>query len=56
VKLAKNIEEGKVFKKNKTVQWVCRNCGYVHEGPEAPNACPACAHPQTYFEIDALNY
>jgi rubrerythrin len=56
LKLAKNIEEGKVFKKSKTVRWVCRNCGYVHEGPEAPNACPACAHPQAYFEVDAMNY
>jgi rubrerythrin len=56
VKLAKNIEEGKVFKKDGPARWVCRNCGYVHEGPEAPNACPACAHPQAYFEVDAVNY
>jgi rubrerythrin len=56
VKLAKNIEESKVFKKDKAARWVCRNCGYVHEGPEAPNACPACAHPQAYFEVDAVNY
>jgi rubrerythrin len=56
VKFAKNIEEGKVFKKDKPVRWVCRNCGYVHEGPEALNACPACAHPQAYFEVDAANY
>jgi rubrerythrin len=56
VKLAKNIEEGKVFKKSKTARWVCRNCGYVHEGPEAPNACPACAHPQAYFELETANY
>jgi rubrerythrin len=56
VKLAKNIEGGKVFKQSKAVRWVCRNCGYVHEGPEAPNACPACAHPQAYYEMEATNY
>jgi rubrerythrin len=54
--LEKNIEEGKVFKKDKPVRWVCKNCGYVHEGTEAPEACPACAHPQAYFELEALNY
>jgi rubrerythrin len=54
--LAKNINDGVVFKRNKPVRWVCRNCGYVHEGPEAPNACPACAHPQTHFELEAKNY
>jgi len=54
--LAKNIEEGKVFTKDAPVRWVCRNCGYVHEGAEAPELCPACAHPQTHFELDALNY
>jgi rubrerythrin len=56
LKLAKNIEECKVFKKDKAVRWVCRNCGYVHEGPEAPDNCPACAHPKAYFELDAANY
>ena len=54
--LAKNIDEGSVFKKNATVRWVCRNCGYVHEGSEAPDMCAACAHPQAHFELDALNY
>ena len=54
--LAKNIEEGKVFKKDAPVRWVCRNCGYVHEGPEAPEQCPACAHPQAHFELEATNY
>jgi len=54
--LNKNIEEGKVFKREKSVRWVCRNCGYVHEGAEAPEECPACAHPQAHFELDALNY
>ncbi len=54
--LVKNIEGGKVFKKGAPVRWVCRNCGYVHEGPEAPEQCPACAHPQAYFELEATNY
>ena len=54
--LAKNINDGVVFKREKPVRWVCRNCGYVHEGPEAPNACPACAHPQAHFELEAKNY
>ena len=56
VALAKNITKGLVFKREKTVRWVCRNCGYVHEGPEAPTVCPACAHPQSYFELEAVNY
>jgi rubrerythrin len=54
--LAKNITNGTVFKREKPVRWVCRNCGYVHEGPEAPNVCPACAHPQSYYELEAANY
>ena len=54
--LVKNINEGLVFKREKTVRWVCRNCGYVHEGPEAPKVCPACEHPQSYYEIEAVNY
>jgi rubrerythrin len=54
--LAKNIKDGVVFKRQKPVRWVCRNCGYVHEGPEAPNVCPACAHPQSHFELEAVNY
>ena len=54
--LAKNISDGVVFKRGEPARWVCRNCGYVHEGPEAPNACPACAHPQAYFELEAQNY
>ena len=54
--LAKNITDGLVFKRKKPVRWVCRNCGYVHEGPEAPKICPACAHPQAHFEIEAKNY
>ena len=54
--LAKNITDGVVFKRDKPVRWVCRNCGYVHEGPEAPDVCPACAHPQSHFELEAANY
>ncbi|MBN2592383.1 MAG: rubrerythrin family protein [Sedimentisphaerales bacterium] len=54
--LAKNIADGVVFKRKKTVRWVCRNCGYVHEGPDATEVCPACAHPQSYFELEAANY
>lgn len=50
-KLKKNIEDGIVFKKDGKVYWKCRNCGYVHEGVEAPKTCPACVHPQSYFEI-----
>lgn len=48
--LLKNVEDGKVFKKDAPTKWVCRKCGYVHEGPEAPGGCPCCAHPQAYFE------
>jgi rubrerythrin len=48
--LAKNIQSGKVFKKDNKIVWRCRNCGYLHEGAEALKACPACAHPQAYFE------
>ncbi|MFC1631432.1 rubrerythrin [Candidatus Omnitrophota bacterium] len=55
-KLLQNIKEGKAFKKDTTVKWKCRNCGYVHVGPEAPEECPACAHPQSYYEILCENY
>jgi len=54
--LDKNVVGGTVFKRDKPVRWVCRNCGYVHEGPEAPSKCPACAHPQAHFELEAANY
>ena len=54
--LAKNIEEGKVFKKDEPVVWRCLNCGYLHEGTEAPEKCPACAHPQAYFELLGENW
>ena len=54
--LLKNIEEGKVFKRDVSMRWRCRNCGYVHEGPGAPEECPACAHPQAYYELTGENY
>ncbi|MFA6186546.1 MAG: rubrerythrin family protein [Phycisphaerae bacterium] len=56
LKLADNIAKGVVFKSQKPARWVCRNCGYVHNGAEAPESCPACAHPQSYYEIEAVNY
>jgi rubrerythrin len=56
LKLLKNIKESNVFKKDSVVKWKCRNCGYVHEGKEAPQLCPACAHPQSYYELLCENY
>jgi len=54
--LAKNIETGMVFKKSSRVIWRCANCGYVHEGTDAPGICPACTHPQAHFEVLAENW
>jgi len=54
--LMNNIEKGKVFKRERIVFWRCRNCGYIHEGDEAPKECPACAHPQAHFELLGENY
>jgi len=54
--LAANIENNRVFKRDETVVWRCRNCGYLHEGTEAPEECPACAHPQAYFELLGENW
>ncbi len=51
-----NLESGKVFERNGKIYWKCRNCGYVHEGEKAPKMCPACLHPQSYFEIKETNY
>ena len=56
LKLLKNIEDGKVFEKDGKVAWYCRNCGYVHYGTKAPKNCPACQHPQAYFEEKSENY
>ncbi|SEF91789.1 Rubrerythrin [Caloramator fervidus] len=55
-KLYENLLNGKVFKKDKKVLWKCNNCGYIHEGEEAPEVCPACKHPQGYFEVFVENY
>ena len=55
-KLLTNLEEGKVFERNDKIIWKCRNCGYLHEGTKAPETCPACLHPQSYFEIKENNY
>jgi len=49
-KLIGLLEKGEMFKRDKPVKWRCLNCGYTHEGPEAPAACPTCAHPRAYFE------
>jgi len=54
--LAANIEAGRVFKRAKAVVWRCRNCGYLHEGTQAPTTCPACAHPQAHFELVSENW
>ncbi len=54
--LAANLEAGRVFKRAGKVVWRCRNCGYLHEGEEAPQVCPACAHPQAYFELLGENW
>jgi len=51
LKLKANLEEGKVFERDEEVLWKCRNCGYIHRGRTAPEVCPACAHPQSYYEI-----
>jgi len=55
-KLYENLENGMVFKRNGKIVWKCIKCGYLHEGEEAPKLCPACLHPQSYFEIFVENY
>jgi rubrerythrin len=55
-KLLKNIEDGTVFERDGKVYWQCANCGHIHEGLEAPEVCPVCAHPRAYFQIQATNY
>ncbi|NQV38695.1 MAG: rubrerythrin family protein [Candidatus Marinimicrobia bacterium] len=54
--LYKNLDEGHVFEREGVLVWKCRNCGYLHEGKKAPKMCPACLHPQSYFEIKESNY
>jgi rubrerythrin len=55
-KLAKNIEDGSVFKKTQKSVWICRNCGHIVDSDSAPAKCPVCAHPQAYFELKLINY
>jgi len=55
-KLLENVKNNTVFKKDKVVRWKCRNCGYVYEGKEAPEECPACKHPQSFYELISENY
>jgi len=56
-KLADNLEKGIAFhREDEKTRWRCRNCGYVHEGTDAPDSCPACHHPKAYYELDAQNY
>jgi rubrerythrin len=55
-KLLANVEQGNVFKKDAPIKWKCRNCGHVFEGPEAPEKCPVCDHPRSFFEVWTENY
>ena len=55
-KLLANIEDGIVFSRDGDMVWICRNCGHIHVGKEAPELCPVCAHPKAYFELRAENY
>lgn len=55
-KLLQNLEDGTVFKKGNIVIWKCRNCGHIHVGIEAPELCPTCVHPKSFFEVSAENY
>ena len=55
-KLLENVRSNQVFKKSGAVRWKCRNCGYVHEGKDAHENCPACKHPQAYYEVFEENY
>ena len=56
LKLLKNIREDIVFSRDGKQYWICRNCGYIHEGNAAPQVCPVCAHPQAYFMLRSENY
>ena len=55
-KLLESLKNDKTFKGDAPLGWKCRNCGYIHEGPEAPEVCPCCAHPKAYFERKVENY
>ncbi len=54
--LLDRVRKGLVFKRNEDIEWQCRNCGYIHQGKEAPSECPACAHPQSFFQPKATNF
>jgi rubrerythrin len=54
--MAANIDNGKVFSKDSKIKWKCRKCGYVHQGDTAPETCPACDHPQSYYEVKSENW
>ncbi|MGA1822640.1 MAG: rubrerythrin family protein [Thermoplasmatota archaeon] len=54
--LLKQVEEGKVHRRDAPTKWICRKCGYVHDGPEAPQVCPLCSHPRAYFEEKIVDY
>lgn len=56
LKLLQNLKQGKVFKREQATEWKCRNCGYIHTGKEAPKTCPACFHPQSWYELHRENY
>ena len=56
LKLLENVKQGKVFKKDVPIKWKCRNSGHVYEGSEAPEKCPVCSHPRSYFEVWCENY
>ncbi len=55
-RLLKEVEAGTVFKKDREVKWLCRKCGYIHEGTEPPEKCPSCDHPTSYFQIVCEEY
>ncbi len=55
-KLLENVKSGMVFKRDEEVEWHCLNCGYIHHGKEAPEVCPACQHPKSYYELHIPNY
>ena len=55
-KLLERVETGKVFERDEEIEWQCRNCGFIFTGKEAPEVCPACLHPQAYFEVKKENY
>ena len=55
-KLIENLEKNEVFKKSGKVMWICRNCGHLHYGDSAPEVCPVCSHPKSFFEVKPENY